>query len=165
MALSIVQKSIINIIDFFHRPVKRFIPEMTFRYAACGGGNMFFDIVLYHILHTYVLNGQIIQLEFIAISSHIAAFLIVFPITFSTGFLLARYITFAQSKVRGRIQLFRYAMTVLGSILMNYFLLKFFVEYCVFHPTLSKIFTAAVVITYSYFTQKYYTFKIKSKFK
>ena len=53
---------------------------------------------------------QIVHLGFVAISPHIAAFLIVFPMTFTSGFLLAKYVTFTASELKGRIQLFRYGL-------------------------------------------------------
>jgi putative flippase GtrA len=58
--------------------------------------------------------------------------------------------------------LFRYAMTVAGAILLNYILLKFFVEYMHIWPTISKIITTVFVVSYSYMVQRYYTFKTGS---
>jgi putative flippase GtrA len=100
-----------------------------------------------------------VDLRIVVISPYIAAFLIVFPITFFTGFLLAKYITFTNSEIRGRIQLIRYVISVSGSILLNYIFLKLFVELVGFWPTLSKIVTTGIVVIYSYFAQKFFTFK------
>ncbi|MFZ4454749.1 MAG: GtrA family protein [Bacteroidales bacterium] len=158
--LKAIQKLIISLLDLLYKPFARLIPQQTFRYAACGGGNSALDILLYYITFHYVLHESIVELGFIAISAHIAAFLVVFPITFSTGFLLGKYITFSQSQLRGRIQLFRYCVTVGGAILLNYLFLKLFVEYFHFFPTVSKIFTTFFVVAYSYVVQKYYTFRI-----
>ncbi len=137
-----------------------YLPQQTFRYAVCGGANTAFDIFLYFITYNFILNKQVVQLEIVAISPHIAAFVFVFPITFSTGFLLSKYITFTESTLRGRIQLFRYGLTVLGSIILNYLLLKIFVEVLEWYPTISKIVTTAFVVGYSYVCQKFFTFKI-----
>jgi putative flippase GtrA len=83
----------------------------------------------------------------------------VFPITFITGFILMKFITFSNSGMRGRIQLFRYGVTVFVCLLLNYILLKFFVGICGFYPTPSKILTSGLVIIYSYFSQKHFSFK------
>ncbi|MDP2889930.1 MAG: GtrA family protein [Bacteroidota bacterium] len=131
----------------------------TFRYAATGGFNTVLDISLYFIFYNFILDKQVIDLHIVSISPHIAAFLIVFPITFFTGFLLARYITFTSSEIRGRIQLIRYMISVSGSIFLNYVFLKFLVEFGGLWPTLSKIITTVIVVIYSYFVQKFYTFK------
>jgi putative flippase GtrA len=135
------------------------MPREVYRYAATGGINTVFDILLYVFFYRVVLQKQIVELGFTAISPHIAAFLIVFPITFTSGFLLAKFITFTASPLRGRIQLFRYGVSVVGSIFLNYVFLKLFVEVCGLYATLSKIITTLIVICYSYFAQRFYSFK------
>lgn len=150
---------IIRIIDWFYFPFLQFIPKEIYRYAATGGANTLFDILLYFVFYRYVLDMQILELGFVAISPHIAAFLMVFPITFTTGFFLGKYVTFTSSELKGKIQLFRYGLTVAGSIILNYVFLKLFVEYFGWYATLSKIATTLIVILYSYLAQRYFTFK------
>lgn len=150
---------IIRIVDFFYFPFLRFIPPEIFRYGVTGGANTAFDIFLYFIFYRYVLDRQILDLGFVAISPHIAAFLLVFPITFTTGFILAKYVTFTASEIRGRIQLFRYGLTVSAAIFLNYVFLKFFVEYMGFYATLSKGLTTIIVVAFSYLSQRHFSFK------
>lgn len=150
---------IIQTIDFFYTPFQKLVPIETFRYAATGGFNTILDISLYFIFYNFILDKQVIDLQIVSISPHIAAFLIVFPITFFTGFLFARYITFTNSEIRGRIQLIRYMISVSGSIFLNYFFIKLLVEFGGLWPTLAKIITTVIVVIYSYFVQKFYTFK------
>jgi len=150
---------IIHTIDYFHTPFRRFIPVETFRYAATGGFNTVLDIFLYFFCYNFIIDKHVVDLGIVSISPHIAAFLIVFPITFFTGFLFAKFITFTTSIVRGRIQLIRYMISVSGSIFLNYVFLKIFVEFVGLWPTLSKIITTGIVVIYSYFAQKFFTFK------
>ena len=150
---------IIRVVDWFHFPFLQFIPPEIFRYAATGGANTLLDIILYFIIYQFILNGHIVDFGFIAISGHIAAFLVVFPITFTTGFFLAKYVTFTASELKGRIQLFRYLLSVGGSILLNYVFLKLFVEYFGWYAPLSKVVTTFLVVIYSYVAQRYFTFK------
>lgn len=117
------------------------------------------DLLLYFIIYRYVLDMNIVDLGFVAISAHIAAFLIVFPVTFTSGFILAKYVTFSASELRGRIQLFRYGVTVFGSIMLNYVFLKLFVEYFGWYATFSKAITTVIVVIYSYISQRYFSFK------
>jgi putative flippase GtrA len=154
-----IRRLIIGTIDFFYKPFSGYIPLETFRYAATGGVNTALDIFLYFIFYNFIFDKKIIDLNIVSISPHIAAFLVVFPITFTTGFLLAKYITFTSSAIRGRTQLMRYMLAVSGSILLNYVFLKLFVEFVGLWPTLAKVLTTGIVIIYSYFTQKFYTFK------
>jgi len=150
---------IIRIVDWFYFPFLRFIPIQIFRYAVTGGANTVLDLLLYFVFYRYVLDMQIVDLGFVAISPHIAAFLLVFPITFLTGFLLAKYVTFTGSELRGKIQLFRYGVTVAGAIILNYVFLKLFVEYAGLYATLSKGLTTIIVVIYSYVLQRYFSFK------
>jgi putative flippase GtrA len=154
-----IRSLIIQFIDFFYIPFRKYIPLETFRYAATGGFNTFLDITLYFICYNFVLDKNIVDLKIVAISPYIAAFLIVFPITFLTGFILAKYITFSNSEIRGRVQLIRYMLSVTGSVVLNYVFLKFLVEFGGLWPTLAKLITTGIVVIYSFFVQKFFTFK------
>lgn len=154
-----LRKHLISIIDWFYQPFEKYLPIETFRYAATGGLNTAFDIFLYFVFYNYVFEKQNVDLGLVTLSPHIAAFVFVFPITFSSGFILAKYVTFTRSPLKGRIQLFRYAVSVGGSILLNYALLKLFVEVIGWYATFSKIVTTLFVITYSYVVQKHFTFR------
>ncbi|WP_318349450.1 GtrA family protein [Aquipluma nitroreducens] len=150
---------IISVIDYFYVPFRKFIPLETFRYAATGGFNTVLDITLYFICYNFVVDKQVLDLGIVSISPHIAAFLIVFPITFFTGFLFAKFITFTNSPVQGRTQLIRYMISVSGSIFLNYVFLKVLVEFAGLWPTMAKVITTGIVVIYSYFAQKFFTFK------
>jgi len=76
--------------------------------------------------------------------------------------MLNRYIVFRVSTLAGSIQLFRYSLTVMVSLILNYVLLKFFVEVLGWYPTFSKIMTTFIVIGFSYLSQSYFTFKVES---
>ena len=135
------------------------MPLQTFRYAACGGGNTVLDIVIYFISYNYIFNKEIVYTPIGAISPYIAAFLFAFSITFPTGYLLNRFIVFPGSVLRGRIQLLRYFLLVLVCIFLNYFFIRLFVEHLHISPTFSKILTTVIVISFSFLTQKHFTFK------
>ncbi|MDB3907418.1 GtrA family protein [Crocinitomicaceae bacterium] len=155
-----IQKMITALVDLFYPLFKGWMPLKTYRYAVCGGGNLVLDIVLYFIFYNYVLHQEDLELGFVVVSPHIAALFIVFPITFSTGFLLNKYIAFGESNLRGRIQLYRYALVVVGAILLNYLLMKLFVDVMDFWATLSKILVTAISVVYSYTLQNRFTFKV-----
>lgn len=137
----------------------------TFRYAACGGLNTSLDIIIFFISYNFVFHKEIVHVEGFAISPHIAAFMAAFCITFPVGFYLNRYVVFTESTLRGRIQLTRYFLLVLACIALNYMFLKLFVEQLHIYPTISKIITTIIVVTFSYFTQKHFTFSKKAENK
>lgn len=157
--LHVCRLLIVRTVDAFYFPCLKFIPHEIFRYGVTGGVNTFFDILLYYIFYQFVLSRQLVDLGITAISPHIAAFLIVFPITFFTGFMLARYVTFTDSEVKGQIQLFRYWVTVIAAIFLNYLFLKFFVEYIGLEAITAKVFTTVIVVCFSYTSQRHFSFK------
>ncbi len=134
-----------------------------FRYGACGVGNMVLDWVLYFVFYHFLYGyyGSVVYLPLlpIAVSPHILAFGITFPITLLTGFWLNKNVTFTQSSLRGRSQLIRYIEIVGVNLAVNYLGLKFFVEYCHFYPTPSKMLVTIITVAISYFGQKYYSFR------
>ena len=155
---------ITKIVDFFYRPFSRYIPQQLFRYAACGGGNMVFDWVLYFVLYNFVIGHELVYISLpfaspICLTPHVMTLLIVFPITLLTGFWLNKYVTFAHSSLRGRKQLFRYVLIVILNLLVNYFGLKLLVEICGIYPTPSKMIITLITVIISFFGQKYFSFK------
>ncbi|WP_044205741.1 GtrA family protein [Flammeovirga sp. OC4] len=156
-----MKNTIIQFIDFFHRPFEKFIPIKTFRYAAIGGGNMVLDLVLYFLIFHYVLFEENIDFGLFIMSSHIAALFMVYPITLTSGFLLQKYVTFQDSNLGGWVQFFRYFQVSIGSIFINYILMKVFVDILHFYPTPSKLLTTIVAVIFSYISQHFYTFKVK----
>lgn len=154
-----IQLDIIRMIDFFYPPFKRIIPIDIFRYGVCGVSNMLFDWVLYFLVFHFVVRKQVIDLGIVAFTPHIGTMFITFPITFISGFLLSKYISFRGSPIKSKVQLFRYALVVVGCIVINYVCLKLFVEVCGFYPTPSKMLTTVFTVLFSYFSQKNFTFK------
>ena len=136
------------------------MPLQTFRYAACGGANVALDITLFFIFYNFVFHKQIVQLGFMALQPHIAAFLFSFLITFPIGFLLSKYIVWSGSTLKGHVQLFRYFVIVMMNLFMNYFFIKLLVEYFFVYPTIAKLITTVIVVIFSYISQKNYTFKV-----
>jgi putative flippase GtrA len=158
-----IRDLIFSFLDIFYPMFKRFMSLQTYHYAACGGGNTLFNIVLYHIFYNYVLHKQVLDIGFIAFKPHIGAFIMAFFITFPIGFYLSMFVVFHGSFLRKRIQLIRYFMVAMACVGLNYILLKLFIE--VFgwyqHPTLSLTVTTVFVVLFSYISQRYFSFQQK----
>ena len=154
-----IEKLLITVIDFFYPPFQKFMPLDLFRYGFCGGLNLALEWVLYYVFYHYVFHAKMFDLGFIAFTPHIAAFVFKFPITFLTGFWLARHISFSGSTLRGRTQIVRYLLVTVGNILINYLGLKLFVEVFQWWPTISYVIISIICVTFSYLTNKFYSFK------
>ena len=154
-----LSRILISLIDALYiKPLERVISRQTFGYFLCGAANMALDTLWYFLIYHYVVFERNVDLGVLVISPHIAALIIVFPITFFTGFLLNRYVAFRATQQRTTKQLFRYALSVVGSILLNYLLMKLFVDVCHVWPTVAKMMTTVIVAVYSFLAAKYYSF-------
>ena len=146
-------------IDLFYRPFRKYMTLQFFRYGVSGVANMIFDWTLYFIVYHYVLHQQMLDMGIFTFSSHIGALFITFPVSFLSGFLLQKYVTFSTSELRGRVQLFRYFLVLLANLLLNYLGLKILVEFIHMFPTPAKMTVTIFTTLFSYFSQKKYTFK------
>jgi putative flippase GtrA len=153
------RQTITGIIDFFYPPFRRIMPLQTFRYAACGGGNTLLGLTVYFITYKYILKEQNLDLGFYAFRPHIAALFASFCINFVVGFLLMKFVVFTQSNLRGRIQLFRYFISFFINLVLNYGLLKLFVDVLHWDAIASQLLTTCIVVTISYLSQKHFSFK------
>jgi putative flippase GtrA len=154
-----MRKKIISFIDIFYPFFKKYMPLQTFRYAVCGGSNILLDIVIYFISYNYILHKQILNLGFIAFEPYTAALWIAFSISFPTGFLLSKYIVFNSSHLSGGIHLLRYILIVAVILVLIYSIIKVLVEFMHFYPTIARFFATCFVVTFSYLSQKHFTFK------
>ena len=154
-----IERNLTAAIDFFYPPFRKVMSLELFRYAACGGLNLALAWALYYVFYHFVFRAQVLNLGFIAFTPHIAAFVFQYPITFLTGFWMARHISFSGSTLRGRTQIVRYFLVTVGNFLINYFGLKLFVEIFQWWPTVSYIIVSVICVTFSYLTNKFYSFK------
>ena len=158
----VLSRMLISLIDTLYiKPLERVISRQMVGYFLCGAANMALDTLWYFLTYHYVVMERNVDLGIVVISPHIAALIIVFPITFFTGFLLNRYVAFRATQQRTTKQLFRYALSVVGSILLNYALMKLFVELYYVWPTIAKMMTTVIVALYSFLAAKYFSFTNK----
>ena len=158
-----MQHLLIRLVDWLYiAPFKRLVSRDIFAYGLCGGANMALDTLWYFVIYHYIVAERFIDLGVVVISPHIASLIVVFPITFFTGFWLNRNVAFRATEYKTRGQLIRYALSVLGSIALNYLCMKLFVEHLYIWPTPSKMLTTAVSVVYSFLAAKYFTFRPRS---
>lgn len=155
-----IAKKLTRLIDSVYvKPINRIFSRDFFRYGVCGVSNMILDAIWYFLIYHYVVSSENIDLGIVVVSPHIMSLIIVFPITFFTGFWLNRNVAFVARKTKTRKQLRRYAISVAGSIVLNYVCMKLFVDCLNFWPTPSKLLTTIISVGYSFLAAKYYTFR------
>lgn len=157
-----MRKAINSFIEFFYFPFLRFMPLQTFKYAVCGGTTVVVEQIVYNLaLFGLFPDGEIVEFAGLSFKPHTAAFLIGFAVSFPMGFILNKYLVFTASSLRGRVQLFRYGLSVVGSFALNYLFLILFVDSFNWDPSLSKFLATVLVVIYSYFAVQYFSFGVK----
>jgi putative flippase GtrA len=159
MPLDMIAAFISRILSLFYPLFRRWMSFQTFRYAACGGGNTALGIFVFFFAYNFIFKKQVFYTPLVALSPHIAAMILSFMVTFPIGFFLARYVVFTGSFMKKRFQIFRYFLTTLGSLGLNYINLKIMVDMLAFYPTIAQIINVVIVVAFSYSMQKYFAFK------
>ena len=155
---------IISFIDYFYPLFRKLMPLQTFRYAACGGANTLLGLFLQIFLFSIILEKkQEVHIGIFAFKGYSFTLFFSSCVTFTVGFLLNKYVVFIASNLKGRIQLFRYFLSSLFSILISYICMKILVEIIHLKVTIAQVVTTIFVVTTSYFSQLYFTFKVKEE--
>jgi putative flippase GtrA len=157
--ISVVRKAIIGFIDFFHRPFFGWINLQVYRYLVVGAFNIFFGTFLYYLFYNFIVRKADVHFGNFTITPHISAFWLSFSVAFPTAFALSKYIVFPGSNVKGGIQLFRYSLLVAMCGLLNYILIRIFVEVLGFYPTASYLVSNGLVAALSYIYQRNFNFR------
>ena len=150
---------VLPIIDFFYPPFRQLMNLQTFRYVVSGAANTLAGFVTYFVSYQFILKGKDLHFVFYAFKAHIAALFISFCVAFPIGFFMSKYVVFNDSKMKGRVQLFRYFMICMFNLALNYILLKIFVERFHIYAVFAQIITTTIVIFFSYLAQRHFSFK------
>jgi putative flippase GtrA len=156
--MQIISKVILKILDSIYPLFRAFLTKPAFHYLACGGSNSILDLAIFTIAYNCILKGNLLQIGIVSISPHIASMFLSLFITIPTGFFLSKYIVF-QDFANNKIQLLKYIIIVILSLIANYILMKVFVEKLHITPLFSKICTTATIVIFSYLSQKKFAFK------
>lgn len=157
------RKVIFGILDIFYPIFRGIMPLQTYHYAACGGSNTLLSLLIFTCFHNFVFKSAVVHFGPLAFESYVAALFVAFIVTFPIGFYLSMYIVFQGSYLKKRVQLFRYFLVATSCIFINYICLKIFVGIFHWWATPSQILTTVIVVLFSYFTQRHFSFKTEKK--
>lgn len=150
---------ITQVVDFFYPPFRKYVSLQFFRYGVTGVANLLFDWFMYFFIYNFILHQQMLHLGIVTLSSHIATFVIKFPITLTTGFLLQKYVTFTDSTNKGKDQIWRYYLVAFINLCLNYVGLKILVDLLHFYASIANVVISIILTFFSYVSQKKFTFK------
>ena len=121
-----IRKAINSFIEFFYFPFLRFMPLNTFKYAVCGGTTVLIDFFIYYFFLYFVFDTELLDFGFFEMSREIASHIIAFMVSFPLGFGLNKWVVFKESELKGRVQLFRYGLTVSSCFGISYLFMNIF---------------------------------------
>ena len=156
-----MRKAILSFIDFFYPPFKRFISLHNFRYLATGGSTFVLGLVVFYLAYNYLFLTEEVKVLAMTLKRNTMALIVEFAIVIPYSFLLNKYVIFTHSEVKSRTQLFRFLNLQFINMLLNYVLLKFFVEMLGIYPTISRLVVSVGIAGFSYLYQHYFTFSVK----
>ncbi len=151
-----------TIIELSYPPFQKYMTLQIFKYGLIGTANLIFDWLLYFLIYNFVLRHEMLNLGVVTLSSHIATMTVKIPIVLISGFLLQKYVTFSNSKLSGRVQLFRYSAVFFINLVINYLGLKVLVDGLGFWPTPSNMIISILTVLISFLSQKHFTFKTQN---
>ena len=148
-------------LDLFYPIVAKIFDKTTYYYAACGAGNLVLSWILFFLFYQFVFEKKLWHISLIdfTFTPYTLSAFSCFIISFILGFLLMKYVVFTQSELKGRIQLFRYGISAIITSSANWVLLKTFVEFFYFFPSLANVLSTCIVVIISYLIQRNFTFK------
>jgi putative flippase GtrA len=155
---------ITSILDFFYPFVGKIIPKKTYYYAACGGGNLLLSWLLFFVFYQFIFDKKMFPIQLpldqtFVLTAYTLSSVSCFIISFTIGFLLMKYVVFTGSELKGRVQLFRYALSSALSGVLSWLILKLFVEYLTIYPSIANILASCIVVLFSYLMQRNFSFK------
>lgn len=149
-----------QIIVFFYPLFRKVVSEQVFVYGVTGVMNILFDWSIYFFTYNFLLRKENFDFGLFTMSPHMAALTFTFPVSFTSGFLLQKYVTFTASSLHGKTQIVRYLLVVWMNFMLNFLGLKLFVDVLHFFPTPSKMIITGFTVIVSYLFQKKFTFKV-----
>ena len=140
----------------------RFVNHTVVKFFLSAGVAFLVDVVVYYIFVNFVFKGEKVFFLGKAHSPNNLSLTISYATGVVINFLITKYAVFTESNLKGRKQFIRFISVAALGFFANYVLLRFFIEYLDFYPTLSRIASALSLGIASFFVHKFFTFKVKS---
>lgn len=152
-----LKKFILQLLNLFYPLVKKFIPFQVYSYLAVGAANTVFNIALFALLYM-VLSETVLAVE--------AATIVSFAITVVTGFWLSKNFAFTDAgnnKKETSKQFGKYFLVSIQGQFNDYLITKGLIVFLFINPVIAYFISTFIMLTLTYFLQKYYTFRKKKE--
>jgi putative flippase GtrA len=129
----------------------------VYAYLAVGAANTVFNIALFALLYM-ALSETVFAVE--------AATIISFAITVATGFWLSKNFAFTEEgndKKETSKQFGKYFLVSIQGQFSDYLITKGLIVFLFINPVIAYFISTFIMLTLTYFLQKYYTFRKKKE--
>lgn len=132
-----------------------------FRFLISGGISAGVDLAVFSIFYNLVFFKHTVHLYGWVLNPYSAALIISYTCGAVTSFSINKFFVFSDSR-SWQTQLLRFVPVNLLAFAANFVLLKFFVEFLHFWPTLGRAGSAVLVAFITFNLHKHFTFQTKN---
>lgn len=148
-----LKKFILQVLNIFYPLVKKILPFQVYAYLAVGAANTVLNIGLFIAIHS-ALDNHRLAVEIATLFS--------FTITVISGFWLNKNFAFADAPNAQKENVKQFGKYFLVSIqgqFLDYLITKGLIVLLSINPVVAYLISTIVMLTLTYFLQKYFTFK------
>ncbi|MDT3400947.1 GtrA family protein [Mucilaginibacter terrae] len=144
---------------------KRISQNKFARFLLSAGSGFLIDVLAFRILEGYVFTNKVYVLLGHRTSNIALTLIISFTLGVMVNFLVTRYLVFNESKLPFLQQFVRFGLVAFVGYFANLEVLKLFIRYLHFDPTIARITAALSLFFASFFIHKVFSFNISSRKK
>jgi len=147
-----------QLLKFGYTFIRKLLPYQVYTYLAVGALNTLLNIALFISCYQILLSTSI------AVE---ASTIIALVVTIFTGYWLQKNFVFTDASnadKENRKQIARYAIVALQGQLSAYALTKSMIVFLQLNASIAYVITTFIMLTLTYFLQKYFTFKKEKRF-
>jgi putative flippase GtrA len=142
--------------------VSRFANNTVVKFFLSAGIAFLVDVIVYYVFVNFIFGDDKVVFFGEKHSPNNLSLAISYSVGVVVNFFITKYAVFAESNLNSNKQFIRFSIVAAIGFFANYTLLRIFIEYLNFYPTLSRIASALSLGLVSFFVHKFFTFKIKS---
>lgn len=139
---------------------QRIIDNQVARFILSAGTGALVDILVFRILHSYVLTSQSYSVMSLSFSNYSLSLAISFFTGVVVNFLITRYLVFSESKSKSSKQFMRFMGVAIVGYFANLGLIKIFIQKFGMNADIARVTTLCCLFFASYFVHKFFSFSL-----
>lgn len=138
----------------------RLMQNKFLRFLLSAGTGFLVDILAFYLFDTFVFTKPRYNLLGHVTGNHALSLVISFSLGVLVNFVCTRYLVFSESRLPFAKQLMRFGMIAFVGYFANLEVLKLFIKYLHFAPSVARITAALSLFFASFFIHKIFSFNL-----